>query len=370
MFNLFKETTPPLVYHVPERVRSGDDMGSCSLRGSVPHYWRVSGMTAEPGVSAFMLREFRDWLQEEVYGAGESGLAKLNAANGTDYTEWGEVMLPKEDFFAWRANTDYSKGFLKLMRDFKDSDRMIPLAECWPDAEGEFISMLKRNCGNSLDAVNAALGTHYNSWSMISIPEKVPGNPRLAEQWGIFLRTYINPEFLKIDTVAAQKPWELYLTAKYGSVSAAGKRYALVPERVPAYPSSEDPHESASESASRNDWILFVQSDSTPEKLWRSHLSAKYKTPAAVSKAYGVDYESFDDIPYPASEDGVSGAAKADRDELLKKVVFLREHELPLSALSIDTLANRYREFLSIKYPSGLPGGMRHTATDLSLLTR
>ncbi|MBO5959231.1 MAG: hypothetical protein J6Q65_03825, partial [Lentisphaeria bacterium] len=262
----------------------------------LPHYWFLIGMAYEPGVEPLSLRNYRDFL---LNGSNDpvTALNDLNEKYNTQYSSWDTISLPSENFFNRRASSDYSSGILQTVRDFKYSSHISPLTEIWPDMEGEFIAMLRRDCGRSLEAINRKLGTKYNSWSAVSLPEKVPaGNPVFAEQWEDFVKNEINADFITVDPTAATAPWQLFLQEKYRDLASLNKAYKANYNSWNEIPFSARKPEAG---VVRTDWQNFIKGHSTHRKLWHDFLKDKYLNRIdSLNRAWKTAYPSFTAIPF------------------------------------------------------------------------
>ena len=195
----FDTVTPP---DRKNQVRRTSDYRNflAECKRELPHYYFQIGMAYEPGIDPLSVRNYREFL---LNGRKDSrrALRELNEKYDTQFAAWNEIALPTENVFLRRSSHDYSTGLLKTVHDFKYSSYITPLTEIWPDMEGDFIAMLRRDCGRKLILINQALGTTYNSWREVILPEKVPeDNPQLAEKWEEFVKNEINADFIDIIT--------------------------------------------------------------------------------------------------------------------------------------------------------------------------
>ncbi len=326
-------------------------------RESLPHYYRALGMALEPGIDAYSVREYREFIQNspEFGGKGKEGLAHFNQKFGTQYKAWDELSLPAELFTVRRAVTDYSSGIqtsiLAFKNTFNNSNSMTPLVEFWPDLDGEFIAMLRRDYGGSLASINQALGTDYNSWKEISVSETQPReNPALALAWEEFVKGEINLDFVTVDPVPARVPWQKFLAAKYINIDTLNDIWGLSGEnRYKSFDSIGFRSNIPAGGVERTDWMDFVKENSTPEKMHKDYLKEKYKNQlAALNKAYGTDYAKFENVVY--NEATINAVEKADNETLKKIVAANRTRELPAGAMKVTTLANLYRAWLKTRY--------------------
>ena len=314
-------------------------------RQNVPHYFFHIGMTNEQGVDALSLRNYRTFMQEQY------SLRELNQKFNTQYETWDELNLPSENFLTRRSNTDYSEGILKTILDFKYSVYADKMTEVWPDLEGDFAMMLHRpEYGGTLQKVNQKLGTNYNSWSAITLPATVPAeNPALAEVWIDFVKSGINLDFVRLDPAKAQPYWQRYLKRKYKTVDAFNLTYALKKENR-IWDFSEvalSPVKPAS-GVIRTDWQEFISANTTVANSWQDFLKKKYGSIRKYNEIQKTaePYSAFSEIVYdPKSPDG---------SEFARLMAYNRLAELPADAVTLDTLAIRYREWLKKRFSGNI----------------
>ncbi len=340
----FDTVMPPQKQNVAKQTADyAEFLAGCKKES--PHYWFILGMALEPGIDALSVRNYRTYLEEQVV-KGE-GLQKLNQMFNTQYAAWDELTLPSEDFVQRRSVTDYSHGLLKTIYDFKYSKYVDPLTEVWFDLEGDMIAMLRRDCGRNLKDINQKLGTNYNSWSDINVSAKVPSeNPALALMWEEFVKNEINLDFISVDPVQAAAPWHAYLKEKYkdlASVNTILKADYKNFEEIPF------PAVKPADGVIRTEWQEFVKGNSTVDKLWRDFLKEKYKNRIAdLNQRYGTNYKDFNSV------DKTLSAAAQDVLELQKIVAENKMRELPASAITVDSLAIRYRNWLKKRFDGSI----------------
>ena len=325
-----------------------------------PHYWHVIAMAWEAGVETNGTRDFRKWLQTRPEFQGRNRretLAKMNQACGTGYSEWHEVNAPAE-YLEWhRAVTDYSSPYARYQERYKQRPEAPELLTLWPDPEGMFVEDLRERLGSSLEAINARLGTQFNSWTDITLPEDSPEQcPGWAEQWEYFLRLQLNPDFLRVEPQAATPAWIRFLQEKYPELDELNAVYhadyrqfgdIVAPERLP-------PPNTPANADFRNFLELFESEGGCPRSAlhaetlsidYRKWLKKKYldNIEAWLSQE-GETYADFGEVPLgarPAGEDNLA----ATRD--------WREFVLGLPAEEVSLLASAsipYQDYLAERY--------------------
>ena len=324
--------------------------------GSVSqHFWFSVGGIEEKGVDPYSLRTFRAWLQQHPdYGnAQEDSLKRLNTICDSDYKSWDEVYLGGEDYFSRRSVSNYQDGLLLAFKKFKMSEQLPALYEFWPDIEGEFIAMLRRDLGYNLPMINQALNTRYNSWQDITVPSTVPtDHPMLAKLWEDFVKEEINLDFISLDVELAMPAWKAFLLHKYGSLEDICKFTGF------KWNSMDDITLSATSPGNgviRTDWSDFVSGNSSIQKNWKDFLKKKYVSVDKMNQIYQSDYADFAFVPAPENnvqpkEVKNAQAWLADAEAIRKEVKDNLTREVPAKALKLTVLANHYRSWLEAKY--------------------
>lgn len=344
----------------PERINKAmmDDYAEYleGIRKNKPHYWRTIAMSFEQGVDTLAVRKYREWLQTRPeFGEGEEGIARFNKMHGTEYTSWSDIYLGDENFFTRRAVTNYDTGYLKYLKDFKNEVCTDHLLVNWLDIEGNYIEFLRRKVDQDLEDINKILHTDFNSWAEVVLPETVPTkNPRLAQQWSGFVKTEVNPAFIRLDTEKASDAWHIYLLKKYGSLDNIKKIYGAAAQQWKAIGDIPLTAEVPEQGVMRTDWLDFLYQDSTASSLWTDFIKKKYQTLARLNAAWGVKYRSFNEIPavdeFAPIPDTLPAQAKKDFEALKLEIAERRKAEVPADAITVETLANEYRKYLTAKF--------------------
>lgn len=283
-------------------------------RQELPHNWYLMGMASEYGVYPLNLRKYREYFQKK-YGNNSVGLEKFNNEYGTDFGSWVELSLPAEFFVNKRASSDYSKGVLRAVYDFKKT--LNPLSDIWWDLDGSFISSLRRDCGRNLQHINEKLDTKYNKWSDIYLDRTVPENPKLAKAWEYFVRNDINMEFLTIDPKTADPAWRVFLKGKYaGNIEALN---GILGTKYQSFDEITIPPHVPTTGQSRADWTDFVLEKAPIKSLsvrtlgqqYREWLTEKYGSLENLNKTYGNGFSAFDQVTLPHDAPGEENLEKS-----------------------------------------------------------
>ena len=310
IFNLFRLQIGSLInLPVPEnlsRERFNDfKQFLTEMRQNKPHYWRGIGMASEHGVIPLTLREYRAWLVRK-FGSGPEGLKAVNAAYNTDYSSWSSVVIPQENFFTRRTETDYNTPMLKDLLEFKNT-QITGFNTFWTDIDSSFISFLRIASANRLEKLNQTYGTDYNTWSEITLPVRCPeGNPAFIKQWRDYVCDRVNLVFISIHPEAAPL-WHQFLRRKYKndllSFNRVHKTGYSSFEQIPL------PENAPRSGQLKTDWSDFIL-DGTPLRHielatlvgeYRKWLRKRYKSIDDLNRKFDIGYHSFEDIRLPES---------------------------------------------------------------------
>ena len=331
----------------PSRVRFDDYKAFLGeMKERKPHYWRGIGMANETGVYPLVLREYRTWLAKK-YGEGEEGIKKLNEACGTDYTSWETVALPVELFHTRKISTDYSKGILKEILEFKNT-QISGLHTYWVDLDGFFVESLRKNVARELPELNRKLGTNYNSWQDIPLPRTYPkGNEKFAKLWSKYVREDVNCSFLRLDPAAAPL-WTEFLREKYKDIKEVN---ALHEYNAKTFDEVRLPLREPAGGQIKTDWNEFISLVLPPEYIrvetlageYRDWLKRKYGTIARLNDVYDMGYKSMDAVPLPEEYPQENIALAKDWTEFVNT---MGPEEIGL----VRTAIADYRNFIENKY--------------------
>lgn len=272
------------------------------LMKRTPHFWRMTAMVYEEGVTPETLRRFRRFL-EDRFGKGKEGIRVLNNSLGTNYPSYAAINFPVEDFSKHRSQTQYDSRFLKVVLEFKNSLRETDFL--WTDPDGYFAASLRNTVSRNLEEVNRKLGTAYSSWSDISLNPAPRGTSEKFEKVREkYVREELNSAFLRL-APEARKSWQEYLRAKYGTVSELNRSHGTDFRKFEEIPLSPTEPPSGEWKA---DWLTFITATAPPEFLqvdtlsseYRAWLKKKYGTLENVNRAYENGWKKFNEVPLPA----------------------------------------------------------------------
>jgi len=319
------------------------------MRQNQPHYWRGIGMAYEWGVVPLTLRDYRAWLVRK-FGSGPAGLEALNAAYNTDFASWGSVVLPEENFFSRRTETNYNTPMLKDLLEFKNT-QITGFNTFWTDIDSSFVSFLRISFANRLDKLNQACGTDYNTWSEITLPIRCPeGNPVFIKKWRDFVCDQVNLVFISIRPEATPL-WHKFLRKKYNNDLLSFNRV-----HETAYNSFEQvplPRNVPQSGQNKTDWSDFIL-DGTPLRHielttlvneYSKWLRKRYSSLAKINRKFELGFRSFDEIKLPETLD--LSNLNMGRD-WLQFISSLNPEDTGLSR----NVINHYRNFIISQFTS------------------
>ena len=349
MFNQFRlqigsldHLMPP---EYPSRARFSDyKQFLTAVRQSKPHYWRGIGMAYENGVVPLTLREYRDWLVRK-FGPGPKGLAALNAAYRTNYGSWSSVALPSEDFLTRRAETAYDTPLLRDLLAFKNS-QITGFNTLWTDIDAPYVASLRLLTGNRLDELNRRFGTHWDTWSEITLPTEFPASAAhaLTEHWRNYVCDQLNLVFITLDP-AAEPCWRDFLRQKYKndllSFNRANRTESSSFDLIPM------PRTLPASGQLRTEWSDFILEALPPQYIrlaslvseYRAWLRRRYGSLDRVNRQFELGFHRFEEIELPESL--VPDNVNRGRDWL----AFVASINVEDTGLSRSAI-NAYRDFM------------------------
>ena len=236
-------------------------------------------------------QNLRKW-KNELFARMDGRLDRVNSELGAAFVDWNNVDMRPEDFHIRRSspfNTPLSLAF----QEFKSRQ---PFSERYYfSAEGFFLNgFIKSRYGRDLGAYNLSHGTSYAAWSEVRLDERYPGDSGRTdaerEDWETYVRVIANLQWIKVDD-SALKPYRDYLQAKYKTLEALDRNYGT---NFADWAEVKFPVNGRTEGLALSDWNAFVQGWHDPDSdLW---------------------------------------------------------HKLPLASIRVDSLENRFRDYLRNRY--------------------
>lgn len=187
---------------------------------NLPHTaWTVGHLEAPVSKTlAANLRRFKDGVSSRHGGA----LDEVNRALGTEFPTWASFDVDAENFLSRREKW-LDSPLQRAVRDFKLSR---PAGERYAFSvtgyfHQEFLRLL---FGRDIAAYNRRHGTAHATFEDIPLPVTAPSEPSRRAEWEEFVRTLLNPLWIRVDA-AARPAYQAFLRAKYRSVAALNRAY-------------------------------------------------------------------------------------------------------------------------------------------------
>ena len=182
------------------------------------------------------------------------------------------------------------------------ADRLIPIAVQWLWA-----SELRAKVSADCKVVNQRLGVGYASLATAPLPSRVPTATPLRQVWEPFTRLTVPIWFVHADD-SALPAWTAFLRRRYKDTwglyqqahpDAQAADFAQIP-----LPTNDSLLQSI---VAMGEWNDFLAHDApiaaltldTPETRYRAYLQGQYGTIAAVNRAYGTTYTSWETVTLP-----------------------------------------------------------------------
>ena len=340
----FRFVTPPEIYSKRLSDEFEDFISSAEVAGD-PKLFGL-GMVWERGVEPMMLRKFKDWLKK-LYGPGDNALQRLNDACGTQFSSWEEIMIPGENYIPKGASIP-DAGYRERILEFK-----MLHSSSWQryyfNLDGAFAAFLRKSVSRNIVEINEKLGCSFRNWSQIILSQRMPAeSPELAKVWERFVRNELNPDFISVDSSAANS-YRSFLSIKYhGSVASLNQAYGA---NYASFAQMELPASPPKSGAERGDWSEFITRAAPVESLslngltyeWREHLKARFKSPDEANKLFGRGYTGFNKVAMPESLPEGNTAMQKDWNDFINSI---SESGIGLKRNSMF----EYKDFLSEKY--------------------
>jgi len=250
---------------------------------------------------------YRAWL-ERRFGS----LERLNAAYHEAHTSWNERSAWNESALSYPVDQWQYRQTRELptrkYRDFLAFKRALPRRMLVVvNMDGMWSDWLQSQYGRKVGALAKRHGAPYRSIGDLHLPERLPRQANLAQDWLTFLRRECPFHFIRVDA-AASPAYHAYLQRRYGSLAALNQSYGSQYERWEQVPLSPGPPPGET---ARLDWSDFVASAAppaflrvvTPEIRYRQWLTHRYRTVSRLNAAYGTSYRAFAQVSPPRLDD-------------------------------------------------------------------
>lgn len=249
---LFRELEPPAAVNDKLVDAWAAFLGAADL----PPACHAAGYMACPqsrGAVPSGLRQFRREL-EAAYG-GDIG--RLNRELGTVFVGWHAVFVLPGNGLERRAQAE-AAAFDRVVAGF-EARQPADLRYLF-GVEGYFKSAyLKARYGRDIAGYNVAHGTAFRSWDEVHLDRRSPADLGRGElegmDWELFVRGIVALDWVRLDAAAAAD-YRAFLGARYGSVAALNGRQGTAYARLEDVPLPERAPEAG---LGRSDWEAFLQ---------------------------------------------------------------------------------------------------------------
>jgi len=234
-------------------------------------------------------------------------ITELNRAYGTEYSTFNHVLHPREqaDIPTWAVRPQN-----RYLWDWQEFKQQLPPELLFPVSMHYRYQLFLRTQLETLDRVNAVLGSHCAALEQVRLPTAAPDSPEHRRLWCEFVADRLPPRFFdwSPETRAA---WSTFLEQRFGSparflefrnreMAKVGLRSAAADE--PLVPG--EPTGARSVDRLFGDFIRDLDPTALrlclPETSYRNHLRQRYASIAELNAAYGADHSAFDQFDYPA----------------------------------------------------------------------
>ena len=298
------------------------------------------GFVRAPASRGVQPLHLRAWKREltKAYGGR---IDRVNEALQTAFPSWYAMDLRPEDYLVRRANPpDTALG--RAWTEYKE--RQPPGDRVYFSVEGFYRNVfLMGRYTRDLAAYNTGHGTSYTSWEEIRFDPTYPTAPGRTDaeraDWESFVRVILNLQWIRADDSAAPA-YHAYLAAKYGSLDALNRAY-------------ETAHGAWSN-------LPLPMASPHPTPLPRMG-EGERQYPLPHSR------DGINEPPLPEGEGGGEGSGMAHSEKISEGLplsdwdAFVQGwrdpadgawHRLPIDAVRIDSLEERFRGFLRERFVS------------------
>jgi len=290
-----------------------------SAEGRLNEFNRALGQFSSGGVKPILTRKFIRELKREPDVNGD--IAKLNAKYGTSYPGWDAVRVSSQALL----QRDFTGQFTPFSR------RMNEFAQAQPSEYFDYFSLdayfveqtLRPKYAAGIGQMNEGLGTHFRSWSEVTLARRVPQGP-LREHWIFFVKNRLNLQFIAVDD-AALPAYQKFLKDVYKDIEVLNKRYETSYASFDDIPLIKEVPRSGLRFA---DWDRFVTTVVKPEDLeiksaefmYRDFLRAKYGRIDAFIEAHQLGLPSLAAHTLPEKYPVTNLAYASDWTEFISNV--------------------------------------------------
>ena len=229
----------------------------------------------------------------------------VNAAYGTSFSSFDNVFHAREqtDITTWAVRPRF-----RYFWEWQEFKRTLPADALFPVSMDYRYQLFLRSTLESLAAINASLGTAYESVEAIRLPSSAPANEEHRKLWVKFVADRLPPRFFDWGE-KNQAAWQAFLAKRFGSVETylqyrareTAKAKMMAEESVPLMP--REPSGIRSVDLLFGEFVRSLGPGTIqlrlPEVLFADRLRGQYATIGKLNEAYRANYADFGEVPYP-----------------------------------------------------------------------
>lgn len=274
-------------------------------RQKLPYEYKITAhgfSVAKPKLSLMGAHRYQQFLAEKY----NNDIEALNRAYNEN-REYFDLQTPMEQ---WHQRV-YQPLRERRFQEYVEFRNTLPVWFTMPSpVEGDYVEYIT----NKYDAKPATFAKRYNdptikSLADLTVAERLPANPKLAEDWADYVRHQVPYWCVRFDKAAAPA-WRAYIEKAYKSdVRLYRRLHGEDPEaaKVQSLADVPLPTKPPTSMAGTADFGGFLEQAvdlkhvrlDTPEIRYRAFLKRKFGTVAAMNQAYGTKHASFERVRFP-----------------------------------------------------------------------
>jgi multiple sugar transport system permease protein len=245
-------------------------------------------------------REFR----HEQMRRFDRNLDAFNRVTGAHAPSWLTVAPPPERPSDRRYRVP-AEPLLDAYYAFKAAQPAWLRVYASPD--GHFVQQFLEPLYGPIAAYNAKHGAAHGSYREVVLAERPPSDGLARSDWERFVRDELHVQFIAVSD-EARPAFAAFLRDRYaGDLAALNRRYGVA---LAAFEDVRWPADRLHPGDALADWTAFVKvcpldclRVDSPETRYRRFLRDRYAGDlAALNRAHGTAYASFDTVPMPVLE--------------------------------------------------------------------
>ncbi|MGQ9454813.1 MAG: ABC transporter permease subunit [Armatimonadota bacterium] len=296
-FAKIEEIKPPKIDSNPEQVRRQVTDWERFVE-SLPANYKQAGFEGYMQSPSKLLDRYRAFCRKRF----KNNIRLLNKTYLEENASFETVYTPFERFKMREWEPDNSPK----MREWLAFKATLPSYFLRPILTDPSFANFLRDAvyENNISRLNSAWGTNYTDFRQIHLPSKAPDNPRRSRDWEKFVREVLPLRYLRV-SASAVSYYREFLKERYkGRIKELNRRHDA---RYKSFEEVQLPKKVPTGGSRLVDWMDFVAKRLpskyikavNTENLYRDHLRSKFGSIAAVNKAFGTKYRSFDEISPP-----------------------------------------------------------------------